>query len=192
MIMKYDLEKIKADIKESLSSYRYNHSINVMEEAIKLGKHYHIDINKCAACALTHDLAKEFSEEENKNLIEKYNLSKDLLNEENKNLLHGILSSLIVNEKYNFTDDMCAAIKYHTTGHPGMSLLAKIIYLADKIEKGKNYPGITLERALAYQDLDKAIITCLDKQIKNLTLKQKPINKLALLTKEFLEKETNK
>ena len=190
--MKYDLEKIKGDIKESLSSYSYNHSINVMEEAIKLGKHYQIDINKCACCALTHDLAKEFSEEENKNLIEKYNLSKDLLNEENKNLLHGILASLIVKEKYNFSDDMCAAIKYHTTGYPGMSLLAKIIYLADKIEKGKNYPGIDLERALAYQDLDKAIITCLDNQIKNLTLKQKPINKLALLTKEFLEKETNK
>ena len=90
-----------------------------------------------------------------------------------KNLLHGILSSLIVKEKYNFTDDMCAAIKYHTTGHPGMSLLAKIIYLADKIEKGKNYPGITLERTLAYQNLNKAIITCLNNQIKNLTLKQK-------------------
>ena len=60
-----------------------------------------------------------------------------------------------------------------------------------KSEKGKNYPGIDLERALAYQDLDKAIITCLDNQVKNLTLKQKNINKLALLTKEFLE-ETNK
>ena len=188
----WNIEEIKKDVRNSLSDYRYNHSLRVMEEAELLAKHYHCNVEKCKLCGLTHDMCKEYTPLENEDFINKHNLSKELLLPENKNMVHGFLASIIVKEKYNFTDDMCAAIKYHTTGHPGMSLLAKIIYLADKIEKGKNYPGITLERTLAYQNLNKAIITCLNNQIKNLTLKQKPINNLALLTKEFLEKETNK
>ena len=185
-------EQIKETLKQTLSNYRYNHSLNVVEEATKLAIFYQADVNKCQLCALTHDLAKEFSEEENKAYIKKYNLSKDLLKEENKNLIHGYIAAIIVKEKYNFSSDMVNAIKYHTTGYPSMDLLAKIIYLADKIEKGKNYPGIEEERLLAYQDLDKAIICCLNNQIKKLTKDNQKINKLAYETKEYLEKELSK
>ena len=174
--------EIKEEIKNKLSTYRYQHSINVMEEAVKLARYYGVGEDKCKICALTHDMAKEFSEEENKRFIEKYELPEDILLKENKNLLHGYIAAIIVEEKYGFTDDMVKAVKYHSTGYVGMDMLAKIIYLADKIEKGKDYPGIEEERYYAYKDIDKAIVICLCNQIKKLVKDGKKVNLLAYTT----------
>lgn len=174
--------EIKEEIKNKLSTYRYQHSINVMEEAVKLARYYGVGEDKCKICALTHDMAKEFSEEENKRFIEKYELPEDILLKENKNLLHGYIAAIIVKEKYGFTDDMVKAVKYHSTGYVGMDMLAKIIYLADKIEKGKDYPGIGEERYYAYKDIDKAIVICLCNQIKKLVKDGKKVNLLAYTT----------
>lgn len=174
--------EIKEEIKNKLSTYRYQHSINVMEEAVKLARYYGVGEDKCKICALTHDMAKEFSEEENKRFIEKYELPEDILLKENKNLLHGYIAAIIVKEKYGFTDDMVKAVKYHSTGYVGMDMLAKIIYLADKIEKGKDYPGIEEERYYAYKDIDKAIVICLCNQIKKLVKDGKKVNLLAYTT----------
>ncbi len=190
--MNSSILEIEEDLKKSLSSYRYNHSINVMKEAIKLAKRYNADIDKCKYCALTHDLAKEFSDEINRSFVKKYNLPKELLDPINKKLIHGYIAAIIVKEKYNFTPDMVLAVKYHTTGYVGMDLLAKIIFLADKIEKGKNYPLIDEERKLAYQDIDKAIIFCLTNQIKHLTSQGKKVNKRSYETLEYLKKITSK
>lgn len=186
----WNIEEIKKDVRNNLSDYRYNHSLRVMEEAKKLAKHYKADIEKCRVCALTHDLCKEYTKEENEKIIEEYNLPKELLNDENKNLAHGYIASILVKEKYNFTEDMALAIRYHSTGYPNMDLLAKIVYLADKIEKEKDYPGIEEERILAYQNIDKAIILCLRNQIKHLKEKNKIINKMGYKTLFFLEEST--
>lgn len=186
----WNIEEIKKDIRSNLSDYRYNHSLRVMEEAERLAKHYHADIEKCKVCGLTHDMCKEFTREENEKIIEKYNLPKELLNSENKNLAHGFIASILASEKYNFTSDMILAIRYHSTGYPNMDILAKIIYLADKIEKGKDYPLIEEERYLAYKNIDKAIILCLNNQIKHLKEKNRVINKMGYKTLKFLEKST--
>ena len=183
----WNIEEIKKDVRKNLKDYRYNHSISVMEEAASLAKHYNANIEKAMLCGLTHDMCKEFTDKENEEFIEKHNLSKELLKPENKNMIHGIFASIIVKEKYHFTDDMILAIKYHTTGYPHMDLLAKIVYLADKIEKGKDYPLIEEERTLAYKDIDKAIIFCLNNQIRHLKEKNKVINKMGYETLKYLE-----
>ena len=187
----WNIEEIKKDVRSNLSESRYNHSLRVMEEAKKLAERYHGDLEKVTVCALTHDMCKEYTKEENEKFIEKYHLSKDLLNVENRNVLHGVLASILVKEKYNFTNDMVRAIKYHTTGYPKMDLLAKIIYLADKIEKCKNYPGIEEERKLAYQDIDKAIILCLNNSIRHLKEKNEVINSKVYETLDSLVNSHN-
>lgn len=185
--MKWDILEIKKMLKNNLSDYRYNHSLRVMEEASNLAKHYNGDVEKCMVVALVHDMCKEYTDKENEEFIKKYNLPKELLLEENKKIVHGYVASILVKEKYNFTKDMVLAVRYHTTGYPNMDLLAKIVYLADKIEKGKNYIGIEDERTLAYKDIDEAIILCLKNQIKKLTGENKKINKMAYDTLEYLE-----
>ena len=137
-----DIETIKAELKNSLSPKRYNHSILVAEEAKKLAKHYHINEEKAYLTGLIHDIAKELTEEENIYWIKKGKLSKDLENKENINIKHADIGAVIAKEKYNLDDNICNAIKYHTIGNKNMDLLAKIIYIADKIGREK-IPEIT-------------------------------------------------
>ena len=163
------VEEIKKDLESLLSEYRYNHCLRVGETAASLAKHYKINAEEAYLAGLTHDIAKEFTMEENEQFIKEHNLDENLLDPKNKKFIHGIVGAVLVREKYHFNKDMFNAIYYHTTGRPNMSDLEKIVYLADKIEPGKNYQGIEEERRLAYQDLDKAVILCLETKIKKLT-----------------------
>ena len=189
--MNCSIEEIKEYLKDNLSEYRYNHSLRVMEEAKKLAIHYNCDVNKCMLCGLTHDIAKEYSDLKNEEIIKKYKISKDMLKDFSSKTIHGLIGSFVVLDKYNFSSDMVMAIRYHTTGYPSMDLLAKIVYLADKIEVGKSYPLIEEERRLAYIDIDKALIFCLENQIRKLKKENKTVNKLALDTLESLVKQMN-
>ena len=151
-----DIEKIKNDLKNNLSEYRYEHSLMVADEARKLARIYGYNEDKAYVAGLVHDIAKEFSDEENKKYIEKYNLSKDLLKEENKKIMHADIGSVVVKELYNMDDDISKAILYHTIGNKNMNLLSKIIFIADKIGRDSN-PTVEKYREAAYKDLDLAI-----------------------------------
>ena len=179
-----DIETIKAELKNSLSPKRYNHSILVAEEAKKLAKHYHINEEKAYLTGLIHDIAKELTEEENIYWIKKGKLSKDLENKENINIKHADIGAVIAKEKYNLDDNICNAIKYHTIGNKNMDLLAKIIYIADKIGREKIPEALIPVKELAYQDIDKDLLYCQEKQ--KIRLKEKGI-KMHDDTKELLK-----
>ena len=83
----YSIEKIKTDLKDRVSEYRYEHSLMVADEAKKLAKKYNLDEDKAYVAGLVHDIAKEFTHEENTLLVNKYNLSKDLLLESNHKII---------------------------------------------------------------------------------------------------------
>lgn len=169
--MKYEIESIKKDLKESLSEFRYEHSIKVANEAKKLAKHYHYDEEKAYVAALVHDIAKEFSDEENKLWIEKYHVSSEYLLPEFKNIVHAEIGAFVVKEKYHFDDEICNAVRYHAIGKFPMSLLDKIIFVADKIARDIKNPILEKEKVLAYQDLDKALALYLIMQKEKLEKK---------------------
>ena len=178
------IDQINEDLKNSLSPKRYNHSIMVAKEEKSLAKHYHINEDKAYLAGLIHDVAKELTEEENIYWIEKGKLSKDLENKENLNIKHADIGAIIAKEKYNLDDDICNAIKYHTIGNKSMDLLAKIVYIADKIGREKIPEALIPVKELAYQDIDKALLYCLEKQ--KIRLKEKGI-KMHDDTKELLK-----
>lgn len=153
--------KIKEDLKKSLSTYRYEHSIRVAEEAKKLAKHYGENEYDAYLAGLLHDIAKEFSDDKIKHYLKKYNLSNDLLDKENRRVSHAIIGALVARELYNINDSIYNAIKYHTIANKDMNILEKMLFIADKIECGKDYPGIEEERVLAYQNIDEALVLCL-------------------------------
>lgn len=184
------VEEIKKDLESLLSEYRYNHCLRVGETAASLAKHYKINAEDAYLAGLTHDIAKEFTMEENEQFIKEHNLDENLLDPKNKKFIHGIVGAVLVREKYHFNKDMVNAIYYHTTGRPNMSDLEKIVYLADKIEPGKNYQGIEEERRLAYQDLDKAVILCLETKIKKLTSEGKPIHQDTIKTLNYFKEKS--
>ena len=184
-----NIEDMKEYLKSNLSKYRYEHSIRVAEEARKLAKHYDCNDENAYIAGLLHDIAKEYNEEENKEIVNKYNLDKSVL--EDKRTCHAIIGSVIVKELYNVSDDICQTIKYHTVGNRDMTLFDKIIFIADKIESGKNYPGIEEERDMAYIDLDRCLLLCLMNTKRKLEQDNKIFNKDSEKLLDYLYSKIN-
>lgn len=162
------METIDKDIKTALSEKRYNHSLGVMKKAEELAKIYGENVNKAKLVGLAHDIAKEISKEEKLGYVKKNFMEIDEIERFNVGLLHGKIGADICKKRYGFTRDMQNAIKYHTTGHENMDRLAKIIFVADKIEEGRVYRDedkakrLEKVRKLANEDLDLAILYVLD------------------------------
>ena len=177
----YDIESIKKYLKNNLSEFRYNHSLKVAEESKKLAICYNYDSEKAYVTGLIHDIAKEFSDEENIKYITKYNLPETLLNPDLNPIIHADIGAVVAKELYHIDDEMYTAIKYHSTGNFPMSILEKIIYVADKIARDTDDPVILKEQKLAYTNLDKTLLMILldlkqfleknGKQMQPITLK---------------------
>lgn len=191
-----NIEKIKEDLKQILSEKRYVHSIGAMEKAIELAKTYGEDEEKSALTALTHDIAKEMTIEEYYKYAEENNIKLSKDDKMCTSVLHGIIGADIVKKKYGFTDEMCRAIYYHTTGITNMTTFEKIIFLADKVEertRPKDKADI-IRNIIKEKGLDEAILWIADdytipKAIKNRDiLHPNTIN----VRNEIIEKMNNK
>lgn len=152
-------EVIDKDINKELTEKRYNHVLRVVEMSEKLAINYGECIEKCRVAAILHDYAKQFSEQENNIIIENYSLRVDKIEKESKELLHSKIAASIAEEKYKIHDiEILDAIRFHTTGRAGMSLIEKIIFVADAVEMGRDYPLAQQIREVAFESLDKAIV----------------------------------
>jgi len=179
-----DIIEMKIKLKESLNEARYIHSINVMEEAEKLALHYKVDAEKAKIAGLLHDCAKNVSKTEEDALIKKYGIVTDDIQKQSRALIHSILGVYIAREEYGVTDEeILNAIYWHTTGRAGMTMLEKIIFVADYIEPGRDFEVARKVRELAYEDLDKSILICADSTIMYLINKGKIIHPYTLETR---------
>lgn len=160
--MKFNLEQILEDVKNILSEKRYVHSVGVMKQAENLAKKYGQDVEVAKAVGIAHDIAKEIPEEEKLKYVKENNIKIDKIEGINVGLLHAKIGADICKKKYNFSEDMQNAIKYHTTGHENMDTLAKILFVADKTEESRKYEDIEIVRNLANEDLDKCMLYILD------------------------------
>ena len=182
------IDKIKQELKESLSEKRYIHSLGTMERAEELAKIYGVDVEKARLAGLTHDIAKEMTKEESLQYIKEHNIEIDEIEEINVKLLHGKIGANMVKEKYGLCQEIQDAILYHTTTDKNMDMLAKIIYVADKTEnnrKSKEF-DIEYERELANKDIDAAIIYILDGNIEEIIKKGKLVHPKAIETRNSL------
>ena len=165
-----DLDGLKLKLKGRLSPKLFEHCLCTMDEAEKLGLRYSIDINKAKIAGLLHDCGK----------IEK---GKD-------NLTHSKTGAILAKEVYNVQDeDIINAIKYHTTGRENMSMLEKVIYIADKIEPNRYYEGVQELREIAYKDLDTAIIMSLESTIEYVKKRNIELDHDSLKTLKYLKEK---
>ena len=155
-------------VQEMLPEKRFIHSIDVASCAVKLSKIYNYDEEKCYIAGITHDCAKYLTKDEVEYYVNKYNIKLDELEVDNLALSHSLIGSYIAKYELDIEDeDIINAIKYHTTGKEEMTLLEKIIYMADLIEEGRNYPGVELLRELTYSGkLDEALLLSFNNTIK--------------------------
>lgn len=176
-------------VKEQLTEHRYTHTIGVMETALELAKLYDEDERKVELAAIFHDYAKFRPKDEMKEIIIRQGLPSDLLlfNEE---LWHAPVGAYLVETEVGITDrDILDAIRYHTSGRPNMTVLEKIIYVADYIEPGRHFPGVDEVRELVKESLDKALIKSIQNTIIFLMKKNQPIYPNTFLTYNDLVKK---
>lgn len=153
-------ENIKHEIKLLLSEKRFEHSLMVEQEAVKLAGIYGLDVQKARIAAIAHDYAKSYSDEDLIKISKKYSIEIDEIQENFPQLLHGPVAACICNDKFGIIDqDILNSISNHTTGRKGMSMLEKIIYLADVIEPRRYFPGINIIRNKALSDIDSALLS---------------------------------
>ena len=169
------IDNIKKDLKETLNEERYNHTIGVCEAAIKLAEKYGCDIKKAELAGLLHDCAKCMKTEDLLNYAQNKCENLDEGETINYKTLHAPVGAKIVCEKYKINDpEILSAIRWHTIGRVNMSLLDKIVFLADKIE-AKTRPNeyrepITkiLDEFEGEKGLNLALLKCFEETIKSL------------------------
>ena len=162
-----DLNLIKECLKSSISSKRYLHSFNVSVTAAKLAEFYGCDAEKASIAGLVHDCARELGMEELLNCLAEEGMTADALTLGVKELLHGPAAVHICRKLFEIEDEeILAAVRYHTTGRENMSILEKIVYLADFIEPLRSFEGVEELRGLAFCSLDEAVLGAFNSSIQ--------------------------
>lgn len=173
-----ELHKIKKHLNKILDEKRYEHTLGVAYTAAALAMRYNSDVKKAEIAGLLHDCAKCMENDKKVSICEKHNIEITEAEKKNLFLLHAKVGAYLARKKFHIEDpDILNAIKYHTTGRPGMSLLEKIVYIADYIEPGRNHASNLDEvRKLAFQDLDKAMVVILNDILLHLNKSKKEID----------------
>lgn len=159
-----------------LTERRLRHTEGVKQTAVHLAKRWGADPEKAALCALFHDMFKCRTVEEEDRAIDHYGI--DSRYKGNPNLAHSKLAAAAMQQDWQITDpEMLNAVAYHTTGRAGMGLLEKIIYLADAIEPGRQYPGVEVLRRLAEINLNRACLVSMERTMQYVKDNGEPLDR---------------
>ncbi len=190
--MKNDLKKIRKAMKKNLDAKRYEHTIGVEYTAAALAMRYGESIKNAQLAGLLHDCAKCLSDEKKLSICGKHNISMNEIEKRNPYLLHAKVGSYLAMEEYGVKDpDIIHAILNHTAGRPGMSLLEKIVFIADYIEPGrKQAPNLAEIRKLAFVDLDRALLRILEDTLAYLKDGGGEIDPMTQKTYEYYHRES--
>ena len=160
--METEKDKLISYLKTKVNEKRFIHSINTAKVAVMLAKRYGADEEKAYVAGLLHDIAKGQSADSLIKLSIEYGVPVDKYELDNPELMHGKIGAAIIKKELGICDEeILSAIEWHTTGHGNMSLLEKIVYLADIIEPGRKFTETDSIRQIAYEDIDAAMMLCL-------------------------------
>lgn len=168
-------EKALRLVKEQLTERRYVHTIGVIEAAIELAERYGVDKDKAELAAIFHDYAKFRDKEEMRRIIIDQKMPQDLLQFHDE-LWHAPVGAYLVEKEAGVSDDeVLEAIRCHTSGKINMSTLDKVLYVADYIEPGRDFPGVEQVRESAKSSLDIAVIQAMKNTITYLLTRNQPV-----------------
>ncbi len=157
------INKIKEILKSTLKPERYTHTLNTADMAKKLAAYLHEDEDKAYLAGLVHDCAKNLSDEELLAHARKYHISIDAVTQQAPYLLHGAVGAFIARDTFGIYDEeILSAVTWHTTGKENMSMLDKIIFLADLTEISRTYEDVKAIREIQFKDFDHSLIMAFD------------------------------
>ena len=146
-------------IKGCMGEKRFMHSVNVSQEAEKLAKLYGADVFKAKVAGMLHDVTKEMPNDKQLKLIEKNGIILSKVEKATPKLYHAISGYAFLKDNLSINDeDVLNAVRYHTTARANMSLLEKVIFLADFTSAERNYPDVDIMREKTYNSLDEGML----------------------------------
>lgn len=168
-------EALLLAIEDRMPEKRYIHTIGVMETAIRLAHRYGEDPKKAEIAAILHDIAKYADVKWMKKIVLEQQLDARLLDWDAE-ILHGPIGAWIAQTEFHINDEaILNAIRYHTTGRANMTVLEKIIFVADMIEPNRKFHGVEELRAFAEANLDNAFRACVTHTLSFLVASQQAI-----------------
>ena len=180
------IEEIKLYLKANLEEKRYIHISGVADTAKKLAKLNGVSEEKAEIAGLAHDIAKNLSKVKMKEIIKENNIVLSDVEENNENLWHSIIGPIEANNKFEIDDEeILDAIRWHTTGKENMSILTKIIYIADMIEPSRKFEGVDNIRKVTFEDLDMGVYYGLTHSIEFLLVKNLLIDENSMRARNF-------
>ncbi len=198
-ILRHGLYGTHADLKHlplsqlrpvALSYLKYKripHVLGTEQEAIRLAERYGADVEKARVAALLHDCTKKLNMDEQLALCGQYGIELDELEQKALKLLHAKTGAAIARDVFGVDEEIYKAIWWHTTGHANMTLLEKIIYLADYIEPSRNFPGVDKLRKMCYEDLNAGLLLGLEMSIEEMTEMGNPVHHATIEARDALK-----
>ncbi|EUJ51605.1 bis(5'-nucleosyl)-tetraphosphatase (symmetrical) YqeK [Paenilisteria rocourtiae] len=168
-------EEILEAVKEAMPEKRFIHTLGVEKTALELADHYKLDRGQVSLAALLHDYAKYMDKEAMMAVMVEQKMDPKLFTY-NEELWHAPIGAYFAETKFGVEDEtVLKAIACHTTGNAAMSMMDKVIYLADYTEPNRSFPGVYKARRLSFDSLDKAMLFALSNTITFLITKRQPI-----------------
>lgn len=160
--MNKELKKYEAIIKELMGDKRFKHSVNVADMSLKLAKKFGADEDKAYTAGILHDCQKEADKTVMWEEAEKSGFYIDPAERDCFKLWHGIAGAYYVKNELKIDDtDILNAIRFHTVGRADMSVIEKIVFLADMVSKERSYPHVEEYRKTVLEDLDNGMFQTL-------------------------------
>lgn len=190
---KSEIRNIKKELEDNLDSKRYEHTLGVAYTSACLAMRYGYDMEKAYIAGLLHDCAKCISNKDKIEYCEKHDIPINSTEQANPSLLHAKVGAEMSRRKYDIDDsEIYQAIQYHTTGHPNMTLLDKILYIADYMEPHRDEaPNLDIVRKQVFIDIDTALFTILKDSINYLDSSDKPVDPMTMETYLYYVKQEN-
>ncbi|MEE1314058.1 MAG: bis(5'-nucleosyl)-tetraphosphatase (symmetrical) YqeK [Lachnospiraceae bacterium] len=184
-------EKIKEHLKKALKPGRYEHTLGVEYTAACLAMRYGCNMEQADLAGLLHDCAKCISNKDKLSMCKEKGIKYTKIEKDNPELLHAKLGAVVANEIYGINDEeILSAIRCHTTGKPEMTLLEKIIFVADYIEPNRNKaPELEKIRQLAFENIDQCLIYILKQTLDYLNGKTASCDPMTLETYHYYTKQ---
>ncbi len=171
-----DYDRIYAHLESVLDAKRLRHVLGTEKTAVELAKRWNADEDKARTAALLHDITKQLNRNQQLKLCEEYGIVLDDVELGENKLLHAITGAELAAAQFGVDSDVYDAIRWHTTGRAGMSLLEKVIYLADYVEPGRDFEGVAELRREVFTDIDSAMVLGLGMSVCELVQSGKMIH----------------
>lgn len=170
-----------------LKPKRIPHVLGTEKTAVALAEQYGADVEKARVAALLHDCTKRLSLDEQLALADELHVPLDEVERVTLKLTHAKTGAALARAVFGVDDEVYNAILWHTTGRPNMSLLEKILYLADYIEPTRDFPGVETLREAVWRDLDEGLALGLSMTIDEMNEIGAPIHENTLSALRFLK-----